>query len=107
MSIYLVTKDPITKETRRVLCQVEDKVAPIAVVEIKKKVIAKKQKPLIKKEMFTEKKFICSQCKSEFTWTIGEQKFMHKLYEQGTIDTVKEPKRCPECRQKKKARYDN
>lgn len=56
--------------------------------------------------MYPEKKITCSECNKEFTWTSGEQQFMNKLFEDGKIKSVIEPKRCPSCRQAKKARYE-
>jgi hypothetical protein len=96
MSLYIVTKDPITKQCQRTLVQVEER-EPLQMNVIKKEKI----------KMFTDKKLTCVECRKDFDWTVGEQKFMHKLYEKGSIQSVVEPKRCPDCRQKKKARYDD
>lgn len=44
-----------------------------------------------------------------FIFTIGEQKFLHRLVSEGKLDRegnpmeYREPKRCPSCRQKRKA----
>lgn len=46
----------------------------------------------------------CS-CGNQFTWTAGEQKFMQSLLEEGKVDVINRPKRCPECRAQKKAKY--
>ena len=96
MTVYLVTKDPITKKYLKLPFEVEGAGVP------KIHLIKKQQN-----KMFTEKAITCSQCKKQFIWTVGEQKFIHKLYEDGKIEGVVEPKRCPECRQKKKERYDS
>jgi hypothetical protein len=42
-------------------------------------------------------------CGKDFIWELGEQKFMHQLLDAGKIPSVQTPKRCPECRAKKKA----
>ena len=41
-------------------------------------------------------------CGAPFTWTSGEQAFMHDLAEKGKIPSVQQPKRCVPCRKKKK-----
>lgn len=58
-------------------------------------------------KMFEDKELNCTECGRDFIWTSGEQGFMNGLYESGKIKSVIEPKRCPDCRQKKKARYSN
>jgi hypothetical protein len=45
-------------------------------------------------------------CGKGFIWTSGEQLFMNRLYEEGKIKEIVEPKRCPDCRKKKKERYE-
>ena len=53
-------------------------------------------------------------CRKSFVWTSGEQEFMHELKEKGKLDErqqdgsmkageVRPPKRCADCRAKKKA----
>ena len=51
---------------------------------------------------FQDKKLECSECGSEFTFSVEDQEFFQsKGY-------TNEPKRCPECRQARKAqRYGN
>ena len=74
------------------------------------KVEEPKVKPikLIKKrKMYQEIKKICVQCKEEFVWTEGEQRFMNRLFEEGKIQKVVEPKRCPDCRKEKRKRFEN
>ena len=57
-------------------------------------------------------------CGQSFTWTKGEQEFVHDLLEKGKLDRVdertgnfipgevKQPKRCKECRlQRKRERF--
>lgn len=46
---------------------------------------------------FQDKTLTCVDCGCEFTFTAGEQKF----YREKELDN--EPKRCRECRDKKKA----
>ena len=41
-------------------------------------------------------------CGNSFVWTPGEQEFMDSLYEQGKITSIIQPKRCADCRLKKK-----
>lgn len=47
---------------------------------------------------YQDKEFVCVQCKVKFTWTVGEQKFMQKLLEDGMVLKINPPKRCPDCR---------
>jgi hypothetical protein len=44
---------------------------------------------------FTDMILTCVDCKRSYSWTAGEQDFYHKK-------GMSAPKRCPECRQKKK-----
>jgi len=57
-------------------------------------------------KMYQDIKKTCVQCDSLFIWTAGEQRFMNQLHEEGKIQSVSEPKHCPDCRTKKKARFD-
>jgi len=41
-------------------------------------------------------------CGVKFLWEKGEQSFMDDLFAKGKIDAVTKPKRCKECRLKKK-----
>ena len=51
---------------------------------------------------FQDKLLQCSDCGQEFTFTSGEQEFY------SSRDLQNEPRRCPECRQARKAeRYGN
>lgn len=45
------------------------------------------------------------ECGELFVWTMGEQIFLTELVEEGKMKEVISPKRCPECRAKKKARF--
>lgn len=45
---------------------------------------------------FADKTLTCSDCSAEFTFTAAEQEF----YQERGFDN--EPKRCPDCRQKRK-----
>lgn len=45
-------------------------------------------------------------CGASFIWTAGEQKFMEQLKEEGKIDQINKPKRCPNCRADKKRRFE-
>lgn len=52
-----------------------------------------------------DKEYTCGDCGEQFLWTIGEQKFMLNLQEQGKLQgELTEPKRCKECRLRKKER---
>jgi hypothetical protein len=55
-----------------------------------------------------DKELVCvnPKCGDTFVWTAGEQNFMQNLLEQGKIDVVVEPKRCPDCRRAKKERFE-
>ena len=51
---------------------------------------------------FEDKSLQCADCSQEFTFTAGEQEFY------ASRDLKNEPRRCPECRQARKAeRYGN
>ena len=41
-------------------------------------------------------------CGKTFTWERGERMFLEDLFAKGKIDAVTKPKRCKECRLKKK-----
>lgn len=47
---------------------------------------------------FTDKTINCVDCKTDFTFTTGEQEFYN------TKGFTNEPKRCPECRRANKAK---
>lgn len=49
--------------------------------------------------MYEDKKLICRDCAKEFTWTAGEQQFF------ASKGFDRPPVRCPECRKKKKAKF--
>lgn len=64
-------------------------------------------------QQFEDKELVCVDREhpqdeyKDFVWTKGEQKFMQQLHNEGKIvGDVTPPKRCPECRRKKKARYE-
>ncbi len=46
--------------------------------------------------MFEDKVLVCQDCGKDFIWTVGEQEFF------ASKGFVNEPKRCPECRKKRK-----
>ena len=50
---------------------------------------------------FTDKTLVCQDCGKEFVFTAGEQAF----YKEKGLDN--EPKRCKECRDKRKATRTN
>lgn len=50
-----------------------------------------------RKNVMEEKTLICQDCGQEFVFTVGEQEF----YKEKGFDN--DPKRCRECRDKKKA----
>lgn len=50
---------------------------------------------------FEDKTLVCQDCGKEFTFTAGEQAF----YKEKGLDN--EPKRCKECRDKRKAAREN
>lgn len=45
-------------------------------------------------------------CGKPFTWTKGEQEFINDLLSKGKVQEVSQPKRCKDCRAKKKQHYD-
>jgi len=57
-------------------------------------------------ENLSDIKIQCIDCKTSFLFTIGEQEFMQGLKNDGKIASVNAPKRCGDCRQKKKERYE-
>lgn len=71
----------------------------------KEKSIVISTKP-IKHPMFQDIEKTCVECGAGFIWTAGEQKFMNRLYDEGKVQSVIEPKRCPACRAKKKERLE-
>jgi len=48
--------------------------------------------------IFQDKSIQCSDCKTNFTFSAGEQEFFHSK------GFTNEPKRCPSCRRANKAR---
>ena len=50
---------------------------------------------------FEDKTLVCQDCENEFVFTAGEQAF----YKEKGLDN--EPKRCKECRNKRKATRTN
>jgi len=50
--------------------------------------------------MSGDKTLSCTDCKDGFIWTKGEQEFYEKK-------GFNEPKRCPDCRAKRKAEKQN
>ncbi|MDD4564609.1 MAG: zinc-ribbon domain-containing protein [Eubacteriales bacterium] len=48
-----------------------------------------------------DKKIICKDCGTEFTFTVGEQEF----YKEKGFEN--EPQRCPECRSARKRQRNN
>lgn len=55
---------------------------------------------------YADKNLKCS-CGQAFTWTRGEQKFMQTLFDNGVVPLLAEPKRCPDCRLKKRIKNKN
>lgn len=49
---------------------------------------------------------ICIECGKEFIWTEGEQSFMNQLLENKKIKNIVQPKRCKDCRMKRKEKYN-
>ena len=48
----------------------------------------------------------CLDCAKYFEYTVGEQKFAESLLEAGKILVLVEPKRCRECRAKRKQMFE-
>lgn len=51
---------------------------------------------------YKDKDLVCTVCDNPFIWTSGEQSFINDLKDKGKIQFVQEPKRCAECRQKRR-----
>lgn len=64
----------------------------------------KESKPM--KSMYQDIQKQCVECGSNFDWSIGEQKFVNRLHEEGKIQSIVEPKRCADCRKKKRERFE-
>ena len=58
-------------------------------------------------ENYQDSELICIECKKTFVWSRGEKHFINCLYEEGKIQKVVEPKRCPDCRKEKRKRFEN
>ena len=50
-----------------------------------------------------DKTITCSDCRQEFVFTIGEQEFFATKTDSQTGQPYSDPKRCKDCRAKKKA----
>ncbi len=55
---------------------------------------------------YEDKTITCKDCRSRFTWTAGERKFMQELLDNGKIPSLSEPVRCRPCKQLKRERYN-
>lgn len=57
---------------------------------------------------FEDKELVCTQCRTNFIWTFGEQEFIQGLIDDGKTGrdgrpiVMTTPKRCKECRLKRK-----
>lgn len=51
---------------------------------------------------YQDKELVCAICDTVFIWGSGEQSFINDLKDKGKIQFVVMPKRCPDCRQKRK-----
>lgn len=58
-------------------------------------------------ENFADSYIVCVDCKMEFCFTLGEKDFLQKLFDKGEVKEIIPPKRCVECRTKRKASYAN
>jgi len=52
-----------------------------------------------------DKTLTCSDCGEDFVFTEAMEKNLHKLVQEGKIETYNEPKRCHPCRLAKKQRH--
>ena len=82
---------------------------PEVKIEVKLKVnqSIKKLHPKKMYQDYQDIEKICVQCKRQFVWSAGEQHFINRLHEEGKIQSVTEPKRCPDCRKQKRERFEN
>ena len=53
---------------------------------------------------YEDKELTCKDCNTQFIFTAGEQAFYASKTDKQTGEPFTEPKRCPDCRKKKKAR---
>jgi len=53
------------------------------------------------------KEIICIDCKNVFIFSDGEQAFLAQLAQEGKIEQVVPPKRCPACRRQRKDSRQN
>lgn len=42
-------------------------------------------------------------CGQEFKWKVGQQEYMEQLLAEGKVSGIYQPKRCPDCAEKKRA----
>lgn len=58
-------------------------------------------------DYYKDKEIECStkNC-GVFVWTAGEQDFMNRLLQDGKVDSVTPPKRCPQCRAQRKRQFN-
>lgn len=56
---------------------------------------------------YQDKELVCQEknCGRSFIFTAGEQNFLQGLYEDGKIQAITAPKRCEDCKAKKKERF--
>ena len=52
---------------------------------------------IMEEELF-DIRIVCKNCGTMFIWTTGEQDFMYKLKEKGSVSDVYIPHSCPACR---------
>ena len=52
----------------------------------------------------TDIQLTCVKCQRIFTWSAGEQNFLNSLVAQSKLPEVIQPKRCLDCREKRKQR---
>lgn len=48
----------------------------------------------------------CVDCKTSFIWTEGEQEFLNKLVDEGSIQELIPPKRCHPCKEARSRKFN-
>lgn len=51
-----------------------------------------------------DRTMVCKECLKDFPWTVGEQKYLWTLFEQGKIKDVFEPQICKRCKIERRKR---
>lgn len=58
-------------------------------------------------EQLKDMEIVCIDCGFAFEFSRGEQEFLNTLFQKGEVKEIIPPKRCMECRSRRKASYAN